>query len=184
LPAAIGLAVLPLLCCEARKEPWWVTPPLQTPNYHFKITGTVEPPLELRLNVVYSTREESCRVVVDRFAGAYSDQMYRHRLELRRNGRDFEASVALDLVVRGTCGWYPWGVEYVVLRDGRPHSVPIPTTPLFWFKEGGPETLAPTSVTCAETRSFMARGLHCDQSLGDHFVRPLPGSAVASFRVR
>src|SRR5262249_16349395 len=182
----VGTIVLSLLgpACQSkpREEPWWVKPPLQAATRFLKLGGTIDPKLDVRLDVLYSTGADSCRVVGNKLEGAYSDRMYRHVLELHRNGQEFETQAPLDLVDPGDCGWYPWGIEYVVLRDGKPHSVPIPPTPLFWLREREAlDVLEPIQVRCVQRTFLVFHQLECDTPPGHYFLRPAPGSLTVSF---
>jgi hypothetical protein len=94
---------------------------------------------------------------------------------IRRSGTKFEADVPLDLVAPGDCDWRVWGVDYTVLKDGKPHAAPIPPTPLVWFRAGAPDALGAIRVECGRGEPFLtrSRGLQCDDTgAGEGFLSP------------
>lgn len=156
-------AMLATMCGGKRPDPSFVTPPLETPSRFLKVSGRIDPQLDVELLVEYQSSEESCRVTIDRFAGAYADRIYRPSVPLRRSREGFEADVPLDLVAPGACGWRVWGLNYVVSKDGRAHDVPIPPSPLVWFQADGSEALGPIRVECGRGERFIVgvRGTQC-----------------------
>jgi hypothetical protein len=156
-----------------------VTPPLATPTRFLEIAGRIAPGTRLDLFVNFQTTAKSCRVVIDRFAGVDSDRIYRHSVAAEPTPDGFRAAVPLDLVAAGECGWRPWGIEYVASLDGRSHSIPVPPSPLVWFREGAAESLSPIRIDCGPQRgprlpfSTAGDGPECDSSGGgDRFLSP------------
>jgi hypothetical protein len=163
------------MCGGQRADPRFVTPPVETPSRFLRVSGRIDPRLGVELLDEFQSSEESCRVTIDGFAGAYADQIYRSSVALRRSGEGFEADVPLDLVAPGECRWRVWGVSYVVTKDGRVHDVPIPPTPLVWFQADGSDALEPIRVECGRGERFLAgvQGTQCWATGGGrHFLTP------------
>lgn len=160
------------------------TPALRTPSRFLVVSGELDPSFSLKLNVEYQTNDTACRVTVDRFAGVYSPRIYQHDVKVVRSGRHFTASLPLDVVGEKMCAWRPWGVNYTVLIDGKPHKEPIAPTPLLWFREGARTELPRFAVTCEKFRDLFASGWRCSQPGGDYFVSPEMRALAVDFMTR
>lgn len=157
-------------------------PALRTPSRFVVVSGELDPAFELKLNVEYQTTDKACRVTVDRFAGVSSPRIYQHEVRVERTGRRFSAGIPVDVVGEKTCDWRPWGVNYTVVIDGKPHKQPIAPTPLVWFREDARTEMAPFAVTCEKFRDLFASGWRCSQPGGDYFVSPGLKSLAVDFR--
>jgi hypothetical protein len=169
-------------CCLGngrRADPRYVSPPLVNPTRFLAIQGAIAPAMGLELWVAYETTAESCRVVLNRFEGVVSDQMYRHAVAVERSSGGFQATAPLDVVEAGACGWRAWGIEYIASLDGRRHSIPVPPSPVLWFRDGAAQALPPIRIECGPQTipriplSTAGDGPECDETGGgDRFLAP------------
>jgi hypothetical protein len=154
-------------CRREQPAPQVVT---ATPTRFLQIGGKLDPGVELELHVDYATTVEKCRRTVNKLAGAYSPRHHRVPAQLRIDGGRYSATLPLDAVVPGDCGWQPWAIDYDVKVNGNSMTVPVAPTPLVWFRGGGTNPFPPFTVTCVSSSAFMKTEVECRQPLGEYFV--------------
>jgi hypothetical protein len=174
-----GVAAACCLGSGRRADPRYVNPPLANPTRFLGVQGTIAPAIGLELWVAYQTTAESCRIVLNRLEGVVSDQMYRHAVVVERSGGGFKASAPLDVVEPGACGWRAWGIEYIASIGGRRHSIPVPPSPVLWFRDGAAQSLPPIRIECGPQtapRMYLSTagdGPECNATGGgDRFLAP------------
>jgi hypothetical protein len=178
IAAVLLLTAAIALQCDggsAPKDKAAVQPVLREATKFLEVRGTLRG-LDVQLEIEYQTTDRDCRVVIDRFAGAYSPRTYHHAVTLKRDGDRYTAKVPLDIVGETTCGWAPFAVNYVATIGGKPMRQPVPPSPLVWFREGAPETLPVIHTEC--------RGRICETEPGEHWLAPDAKSAAFDFAQR
>ena len=182
--AIVGAAAaLVALGSGGRPDPRLATPKLATPTRFLEIRGALDPGIALRLFVEYQTSAKACRLELNRLEGVESDRIFRREVSVEVTPAGYLARAPLDLVPPGECGWRAWGVEYVALVDGKSHAIPVPPSPIVWFRDGAASGPPPIRIACGPQKgprapfSTAGEGPQCEESGGgDRFVAPEAGA--------
>ena len=188
---AVLLAAAGALGAGARHDPRSEAPPIVEPTRFLEVSGALAAETEIRLFVEYQSTAASCRIEINRFEGVASDRIYREAVTVEKKPRGFRAAIPLDRVPPGECGWRAWGVEYVAVVHGREHTIPVPPTPLVWFRDGATSAPPPIRIECGPQRgprppfSTAGDGPECEESGGgDRFVSPETASIEVEVAAR
>ena len=172
IAAGMLLLVVPAAVrCGTKSDPSDAAPALKPrASRILHLTGALDPRASVQLEVEYHTTAKQCRVTTNWLEGVYSDRVYRHRVDVTRNGNAYAADAPLDIVAADACRWEPFSINYTALVDGKPHTEPIAPTPLVWFRADAPASIAPFAIRCLPFREVLTPGIRCTEDARDGFL--------------